>query len=285
MFVVLGVTGHTGKVVAETLLAQNQPVRVVVRSADQGEQWRTKGADVAVASLDDGPSLTRAVQGASGLYLLIPPNYGASAWLSEQRERMDRAVAAIKAGGVEHVVLLSSVGAQLSDGTGPIRAVQYGEQQLRAVVRNVTALRPCYFMENWAIGLGMVRGQGVLPTFIAPQARIPMISTGDIGRVAADRLMAGGPGHVIVELAGPEEYSPEQVAEEFGRILGRAVRTQAAPLSAVVPTMTSFGFSDEAARLFEEMYTAFAKGTIVYEFPNALVRGTISLAEAVRGMA
>ena len=47
--------------------------------------------------------------------------------------------------------------------------------------------------------------------------------------------------------------------------------------------MTSFGFSDEAARLFEEMYTAFAKGTIVYEFPNALVRGTISLAEAVRG--
>ncbi len=98
-----------------------------------------------------------------------------------------------------------------------------------------------------------------------------MISTGDISRVAADRLMAGGPGHVIVELAGPEEYSPEQVAEEFGRILGRAVRTQAAPLSAVVPTMTSFGFSDEAARLFE--------------FPNALVRGTISLAEAVRGMA
>ena len=66
MFVVLGVTGHTGKVVAETLLAQNRPVRVVVRSADQGEQWRTKGADVAVASLDDGPSLTRAVQGASG---------------------------------------------------------------------------------------------------------------------------------------------------------------------------------------------------------------------------
>jgi len=285
MFVVLGVTGHTGKVVAETLLARKQPVRVVVRSADQGAAWRTKGAEVAVASLDDVPALTRAVQGASGVYLLIPPNYGASMWLAEQRKRVDQAAEAVKAGGVAHVVLLSSVGAQLPDGTGPIRAVRYGEQQLRAAARNVTALRPSYFMENWAVGLGMAREQGVLPTFIPPQARIPMISTSDIGRVAADRLMAGGSGHVIVELAGPEEYSPEQVAVEFGRILGRKVEAQAAPLSAVVSTMTSFGFSDEAARLFEEMYTSFSKGTIGYEFPKAVVRGTISLAEAARGMA
>ena len=49
--------------------------------------------------------------------------------------------------------------------------------------------------------------------------------------------------------------------------------------------MTSFGFSYEAARLFEEMYTSFSKGTIGYEFPKAVVRGTMSLAEAARGMA
>ena len=285
MFVVLGVTGHTGKVVAETLLTRKQPVRVVVRSADQGVAWRAKGAEVAVASLDDVSALTRAVQGALGLYLLIPPNYGASAWLAEQRKRVDQAAEAVKAGGVAQVLLLSSVGAQLPDGTGPIRAVRYGEQQLRVVTRNLTVLRPCYFMENWAIGLGMAREQGVLSTFIPPRASIPMISTSDIGRLAADRLMAGGSGYEIVELAGPEEYSPEQVAVEFGRLLGRKVEAQAAPLSAVVPTMTSFGFSDEAARLFEEMYTSFSKGTIGYEFPKAVVRGTMSLAEAARGMA
>ncbi|MDR4473553.1 MAG: hypothetical protein MRJ92_13220 [Nitrospira sp.] len=54
------------------------------------------------------------MQGASGLYLLIPPNYGASSWLAEQRKRVDQAAEAVKAGGVAHVVLLSSVGAQLS---------------------------------------------------------------------------------------------------------------------------------------------------------------------------
>lgn len=285
MFVVLGVTGQTGKVVAETLLARKQPVRVVVRSAEQGAVWRTKGAEVAVASLDDVPAMTRAVQGAAGLYLLVPPNYGASAWIEEQRNRVDQAAEALKAGGVAHVVFLSSVGAQIQEGTGPIRAVRYGEQQLRAVARHLTVLRPCYFMENWAAGLGMAREQGVLPTFIPPQAKVPMISTGDIGRVAAERLMARGSEQVIVELAGPEEYSPEQVAMEFGRILERKVAVQAAPLSAVVPTMTAFGFSDEAAGLFEEMYASFSKGTIGYEFPSTVVRGTISLAEAARRLA
>ena len=97
--------------------------------------------------------------------------------------------------------------------------------------------------------------------------------------------MARGSEQVIVELAGPEEYSPEQVAMEFGRILGRKVAAQAAPLSAVVPTMTSFGFSDEAAKRFEEMYASFSKGTIGYEFPSTVVRGTISLAEAARRLA
>ena len=285
MFVVLGSTGHTGAVVAETLLARKQSVRVVVRSADKGAAWKSQGAEVAVASLDDVPALTKALQGALGVYLLVPPNYGATAWVAEQRQRLDRAAEAVKASGISHVVFLSSVGGQIPEGTGPIRVVRYGEQKLSPVARNLTILRPCYFMENWAPGIGMAKGQGLLPTFMAPQAKVPMIATRDIGRVAAERLMAGGRGHTVVELAGPEEYSPEQVAEALGRILGRAVATQPAPLSAVVPTLTSFGFSREAAGLFEEMYTAFSRGAIGYEHPASLVRGTIPLAEALRGMA
>ncbi len=285
MFVVLGATGHTGSVVAETLLERNQPVRVVVRSADKGANWKAKGAEVVVASLDDVATLTKTFQGASAVYLLVPPNYGASSWLAEQRQRIDRAAEAVKASGIAHVVLLSSIGAHLPDGTGPIRAARYGEQQFSAVARNVTILRPGYFMDNWASGLGSAKEKGLLPSFIPPQMKMPMISTRDIGRVAADRLMAGGRGHATVELAGPEEYSPEDVAAALGRIIGRAVVAQAAPLSAVVPAFTSFGFSEEAAGLFEEMYTSFSRGAVGYEFPKSLVRGTIALAEALRGMA
>jgi len=284
MFVVLGATGNTGSVVAETLFARKQPVRVVVRSAEKGLSWQAKGAEIAVASLDDVSALTKALRGAQGLYLLVPPNYGATAWLAAQRQRMDQAAEAVKSSGILHVILLSSVGGQIPEGTGPIRAARYGEQQLATVAQNLTILRPCYFMDNWAPVIGMAKSQGMLPTFISPAARIPMISTKDIGLVGAERLIMGGKGKQIVELAGPEEYSPDQVAAALSQILGKAVSAQLAPLSAVVPTFKSFGFSDEAAQLFEEMYTSFSKGTIGYEQPASLVRGTVTLSEALRGM-
>ena len=284
MFVIMGATGNTGSAVAETLLSWKQPVRIVVRSADKAASWKAKGAEIAVASLDDVSALTKAFEGANGLYLLVPPNYGASLWLADQRARMDRAAEAVKSSGIGHVVFLSSVGGHIAEGTGPIRAARSGEQKLGEVAKNLTILRPCYFMENWAPGIGIAKSQGILPTFIAPRVKVPMIATRDIGRVGAEQLMAGGTGKQIVELAGPEEYTPDEVAAALGQILGKAVSAQHAPLSAVVPTFKSFGFSDEAAKLFEEMYASFSTGAIGYEHPASLVRGEVTLAEALQGM-
>ena len=284
MFVVIGATGNTGSVVVETLLNRKQPVRVVVRSADKGAQWKAKGADVVVATLDDVPSLVAVFTGAKGVYLLVPPNYGAEAWLADQRARMDRAAEAVQKSEIPHVVFLSSVGGHIAGGTGPIRAASYGEHALGCVAKRLTILRPCYFMDNWAPMIGAVKAEGILPTFIAPQAKIPMISTKDIGRIGAEQLIAGGYGKQLVEMAGPAEYSPNDVAAVLGQLLGKPVTTQHAPLSAVVPTFKSFGFSDEAANLFEEMYTAFSKGAIGYEHPAKLVRGTVTIDEALQGM-
>lgn len=284
MFVVVGATGNTGSSVVETLLSQRQLVRTVVRSAGKAADWKARGADVVIASLDDVSALTKAFDGAKAVYVLVPPNYGAEAWLANQRARMDRAAEAVRKSGIQHVVLLSSIGAQIPSGTGPIQAARYGEQALGAVAKNLTILRPCYFMDNWAPVIGAAKAQGVLPTFIEPSAKIPMISTKDIGRIGAEQLMAGGKGQQIVEMAGPEEYSPDQVAAALGQILGKTVTAQQAPLSAVVPTFKSFGLSDEAARLFEEMYTAISRNGIGFEQPSSLVRGRVTLTEALRGM-
>ncbi|MBH0193458.1 MAG: NAD(P)H-binding protein, partial [Nitrospira sp.] len=218
MFVVVGATGNTGSMVVETLLHRKQPVRIVARSAEKGAGWKAKGAEVAVASLDDVLALTKAFEGARGVYLLVPPNYGAEAWLTDQRVRMDRAAKAVQRSGVEHVVLLSSVGGHLHGGTGPIRAASYGEHALGCIAKRLTILRPCYFMDNWAPVIGTAKAQGVLPTFIAPQAKIPMISTKDIGRIGAEQLITGGHGKQIMEMAGPEEYRPDQAASALSQI-------------------------------------------------------------------
>lgn len=89
-----------------------------------------EGAEIAVASLDDVSALTKAFEGAKGVYLLVPPNYGVVAWLADQRARMDRAAEAVRKSGIGHVVFLSSIGGHIAEGTGPIRAARYGEQVL-----------------------------------------------------------------------------------------------------------------------------------------------------------
>src|ERR1043165_7598852 len=73
MYAIAGVSGHTGSVAAETLLAQGKPVRVIVRDAAKGAAWSQKGAEVAVASLEDTAALTRALTGVAGAFVLLPP--------------------------------------------------------------------------------------------------------------------------------------------------------------------------------------------------------------------
>ena len=56
MYVVAGVSGHTGKVAAETLLAQGKSVRVLVRDPAKGEPWRARRACSRRCSIPRGAS-------------------------------------------------------------------------------------------------------------------------------------------------------------------------------------------------------------------------------------
>jgi len=160
MSAVVGATGNTGSAVVESLLNRKQPVRIVVRSAEKAASWNAKGAEVAVASLEDVPAMSKALEDASGLYLLVPPNSGATAWLSEQRQRIDQAANALKARGILHVVFLSSLSAHIAKDTGPMQAARSGEQALGAVAKHLTVLRPCFFMDNWALDAWHGQGAG-----------------------------------------------------------------------------------------------------------------------------
>ena len=96
MYVVAGVTGHVGSVVAKELLGKGKAVRVVVRSADKGAAWAKQGAEVAVGSLDDSAFLSGALKGASGFFTLLPPNYQASDFFATQKKTADSITSALK---------------------------------------------------------------------------------------------------------------------------------------------------------------------------------------------
>jgi uncharacterized protein YbjT (DUF2867 family) len=284
MFAITGVTGNTGAVVAETLLAAGKAVRVIVRDAAKGAAWKARGAEVAVADVTDLAALTAAFRGASGAYVLSPPRHASTDPLGDARRTLDTAASAARAAAVPHVVLLSSVAAHHPDGTGPIAGLHHGEKVLAAATA-LTAVRAAYFVENWGAALGAVK-DGVLPTFVPHALRFPMVSTRDIGRTAAAALLEGPPkGTRVIELAGPEELSADDVAAVISRLVGREIKAVDAPLDAVVPTFTSFGLSAEVAGLYREMYAGIASGRVAWEGGAArAARGTVPVEETLRGL-
>jgi len=283
MFVITGATGHTGSVAAETLLGAGKKVRVLVRDAAKAERLKALGAEVFVADLADQAALARAVRGAEGVFLISPPDVTAKDFIAERKRLTERQVDTLAAERVPHVVLLSSIGAQHASGTGPIVSLRNVEQQLRAAGLPATFVRAAYFVENWGAVVQAVKGDGVLPTFIAAGTRTPMVSTVDIGKAVAQALLDGPRGVRVIELAGPSEASPTDVAAAFSRILGKPVKVVEAPLDAVVPTFTSFGISINVAGLFREMYEALAQGKLVPETGEQL-RGTTPLEGTLRGL-
>ena len=285
MYVITGATGNTGSIAAETLLAAGKRVRVVVRNAAKAKPLADRGAEVFEADLADEPALARAFEGAEGVFVLSPPDMTLDDFLGERKKLTDRLARVAKAAGVGHVVFLSSVGAQHEAGTGMIRSCYAGEQALRATGLPVTFVRAAYFMDNWAAVLHPVQTDGVLPTFIAAAQAIPMIASRDIGKTVGRALLDGPRGTRIIELSGPVEVTPKDVAAAFAKSIGRDVNVVEPPLDAVVPTFTSFGISQNVAGLFRELYEGIANGKVAFEGGSAeRVRGTTTIEDVTRAL-
>jgi len=283
MFVVAGVTGNTGSVVANKLLDAGKKVRVIVRDAKKGEVFKARGAEVVIADLDDVPALTQALQGVEGAYLLSPPDGASKTFLASRRRLLDGLAQAVVAARVPHTVFLSSIGAHQQKGTGIIESLYYGEKVLAATGLPVTFVRAGYFVENWASVLPAVKKDGVLPSFLAEQAVVPQVSTSDIGLVAVQALLDGPAGVRVLELGGPVDATAADVAQVLSRLLDRPVNVVVAPLAAAVPTFTSFGASEDVATLYRDMYEGINNGTVSWQGPPAvIVRGKQSLEDTLR---
>ena len=119
-FVVCGATGNIGSRIAVMLLAAGEPVRIVGRERVRLGPLASKGAEPWPGDIDDTAFLEKAFSGARGAFILIPPRHDAPD-LREYQDRLGASlVAAVSNARIPRVVALSSIGAHLSEGTGPI---------------------------------------------------------------------------------------------------------------------------------------------------------------------
>jgi uncharacterized protein YbjT (DUF2867 family) len=284
MFVIAGVSGHTGAVVADALLAQGKKVRVIVRDAAKGEPWKKRGAEVAVTDLGDVAGLTKALKGATGAYLLSPPNFAAKDFLADRALLVTNMAAAVKASGLTTLVFLSSVGAQHPKDTGPIVTAHRAEQALSKLAPSVTFIRAAYFLENWGSVIGLAKAQGILPHYGPIDFPFAQIGTKDIGLAAAKALLEPADGTRIVELAGVADWSVNDVAAALSTLLGKAVTAVSAPVEDAKKGLVQAGVPEPMAHLYAEMYQAVVKGLVAWEHPASVKRGSTSLVESLRSL-
>jgi len=271
MYVVLGATGNTGSVISNSLLLKGEKVRVVGRDAARLERFVRKGAEAFTANVSDAAALTKAFTGARTAYLMVPPSMTSQDYRADQERESDAIAKAVKESGLHYAVNLSSYGAHVPEGTGPIAGLHSAEQKLNAISGlNVLHLRAGYFMENNLAAIGMIQGMGIFGQALLPELKQPMIATRDIGDYAAQRLLnLDFSGKQTRELLGERDVSMHEATSVIARGTGKPdLRYVQFPYEQVQQVLMQMGIPPKTAALFIEMYKAINAGVVAAQEPR-----------------
>jgi uncharacterized protein YbjT (DUF2867 family) len=276
MYVITGATGNTGNRIATILLQRSKKARAVARNKNKLNALGQLGAETVTGSLEDSKFLTNAFQGATAAYTLIPPDPTEERVMDYMNKVGTSITEALLSAKVPNVVFLSSLGADLPSGTGPIAGLHKQEQRLNELDANVLNLRPTFFMENFLANIPMIREMGILGSPAKPDLPYPIIATKDIGSYGAERLdRLDFKGKSWADLLGPRDYTHVEVAKILGSAIGKPDLTYIQfSYDDARQGMIQSGLSTEMADLYIEMYRAMNNGYI--QFPKRTAENTTS---------
>nr|WP_275404076.1 NmrA/HSCARG family protein [Pseudonocardia acidicola] len=264
----MGATGGQGGAVLNAVLADGMSARAVVRDPGSASARRIggRGVQVVAGAFDDREALAAAMHGVAGVFALTTPfESGPDAEVAQGRAIL----AAAREARVGHLVFASVAAADQGTGVPHFESEAIIERELAAGAIPYTIIAPTYFFDNALAGGQQIRA-GVLPLPLPPHRRLQQLARPDLGRVAAQVLAA--PAEFTgrrIELAGDEPTATEMAAA-LTAALGREVRHEEVPISAIgnpdMRAMWEFlrgpGFQVDLAALRSELpgigWTSFA---------------------------
>jgi len=268
MYVILGASGNTGSIIANTLLLRRKKVRVVGRDAGRLQSFARKGAEAFTGDVNDAAALTKAFSGARAAYLMLPPITS-----REDQERESDAIAkAVAESGLRYAVNLSSYGAQVPEGTGPVAGLHSLEQKLNAVGGlNVLHLRAAYYMENNLAAISAIQGMGIFGHALSPDLKLPMIATRDVGDYAAQRLLdLDFSGKQTRELLGERDLSMAEATAVIARGIGKPdLRYVQIPYDQMQQALEQMGMTPKKAAVYIELFKAINAGVLAAQEPRS----------------
>jgi uncharacterized protein YbjT (DUF2867 family) len=269
MIIILGATGNVGSKIADILARKGERVRLVARSADRLRSRVGKLAEAFAGDARDTEFLVKAFKDAEAVFTMLPPGLDA--------DKIGESIArALEIAKVNYVVNLSSVGADLSQGTGPIVYLHNQEERLNKIPGlNVLHIRPASFMENIlrfrshpVMNIDLITSRGINGSAVRGDFKLPMIATKDVASFAADRLMKRNfTGSSVRYLLGERDLSMIEATQIVGRQIGK-------------PSLSYVMFPyDEALRMLTIAGLPPAIGSMYIELSRALNEGRINFEE------
>jgi uncharacterized protein YbjT (DUF2867 family) len=257
MYVIMGGTGHVGSETVVALLDRGQAVTVVTRDVNRARrvlaQKISKQVEYAQADVEDVVSLRAAFRRGRRAFLLNPNADPRCDTDAVERRTVARILAALEGSGLEKVVAESTGGAQPGERIGDLNVLWELEQGLERQSIPTAINRAAYYMSNWDASLDSVRATGKLPTMFPADLPIPMVAPRDLGRFAADRLMAPLDDIGVRHVEGPARYTSSEVAAVLSKVLERPVKLEVTPREQLQQAFQSLGFSDAAADSYARM--------------------------------
>jgi uncharacterized protein YbjT (DUF2867 family) len=258
-YVITGGAGNISKPLAEELLQAGQEVTVIGRNAANLKPVIEKGAKAAIGTIEDVAFLKSSFAGADAVYTMIPPKMDAPDWRGYIEQTGRNYAEAIRAAEVKYVVNLSSIGAHMPQGAGPVSGLYRAEQALNTLDGvHILHLRPGYFFTNFLGSIGMVKQAGIIGSnFGSNRHKLVMAHPADIAAVAAAALLKRNfTGHSVRYIA-----SDERTTTEIASVLGAAIGKQELPWitfsdEQTLVGMQQAGLPEEVAKNYVEMGTA-----------------------------
>lgn len=258
-----GSLGNISKPLAQKLIGAGHQVTIISSDENKAEAIKALGATPAIGSVNDTAFVTKAFTGADAIYTMVPPNFGATNY-REYIASIGRVYAeAIKTSGVKKVVNLSSIGAHLPSGTGPIAGI-HDVENIFAGLDGVAIkhLRAAYFYVNFYANADMIKHAGILGSNFGAGANLVLVHPNDIADAAAEELQQDFTGKSIRYVS-----SDERTAGEVAAILGKVIGKPELPWVEFSDEdnyngMVQAGLTEEVARVYTEMGASARSGKL-----------------------
>jgi uncharacterized protein YbjT (DUF2867 family) len=282
-----GSLGNISKPLTEILVKAGHQVTVISSNADRVEEIKALGAIPAIGQVTDVAFLTEAFKGADAVYTMVPPNFGAAEWKNYIAGIGQNYADAITAAGVTKVVNLSSIGAHLEDGTGPVTGIHRVEEiynKLDGVA--IKHLRPGFFYTNFYANVDMIKHANIIGSNFGADTTMVLVHPNDIAAVVAEELQSDFTGKSVRYIASDEKTAGE-VAKALGTAIGKPELpwiefTDADNIAGAIGA----GLPEEIATNYTEMGTSVRSGKMFEDyFKNKPVLGKTKLEDFAKEFA